>query len=376
MKPKALILFPNEHLAYSPTIINLYDFLSPHFDVTIIAPSPKKFNNQALENRKVIYYGFKYKKAAVAVNRLRFEWTALFNKYARIFRKKDFNTGDYFYAFRLIKDFIEREDPAHIIAVDFRDLMFCQLLGRKAHFLSLEIRDNKYYPQCNFENIESVIIQTPERYHYLFKDRVFKTFYIQNAPVYKSIENNLPRKGLLYCGTAWDDFGFYHCLEYLKKYPAETMTVKGAILEKDKARVQKDYLELLQQGRLVIDDSYADETEIIGYLTRFRIGFCFYNFELPHIRTFNYYSAPSGKLFKYIAAGVPVVASDISGLQAVKEFNCGVLIKDLKPESIRQAIEQIEANYEVYSANCLIAAAHYSFDKTVAPFVEWLRDKG
>jgi hypothetical protein len=375
MKSKVLILFPNEHLAYSPTIINLYDFLSVYFDVTIIAPSPKKFNNQILENRKVIYYGFKYKKPAVVLNRLRFEWAALFNKYARIFRKKNFNTGDYFYAFHIIKDFIEQNNPAHIIAVDFRDLMFCQLLGKKAHFLSLEIRENKYYPHCDFENIESVIIQTPERYNHLFHEKIFKTFYIQNAPVYKPIQNNHPRNGLIYCGTAWDDFGFYHCLEYLKKYPSETMTVKGAILEKDKVRVGREYQELLQQDRLIIDDSYADEKEIIDYLTHFRVGFCFYNFDLPHIRTFNYYSAPSGKLFKYLAAGVPVVGSDISGLQAIKEFNCGVLIKDLKPDSIRRAIKEIEGNYEFYSKNCFIAAAHYSFDKTVAPFIDWLREK-
>jgi glycosyltransferase involved in cell wall biosynthesis len=375
MKKKVLILFPSEHLAYSPTIINLYDFLAVHFDVTIIAPSPKKFNNQVLENRKVIYHGFKYKKPAVAVNRIRFELTAIFDKYARLFRKKDFNTGDFFYAFKVTKKFIEQENPDHIIAVDFRNLLFCQILEKKAHFLSLEIRDNKYYPECDFSNIESVIIQSKERYDHLFAGKKFKTYFVQNAPVYRELDINVVKKGLVYCGTAWDDFGFYHCLEYLKAFPSETMTVKGALLDKDRARVKSEYKDLLEQSRLIIDDLYADETEIIAYLNSFRIGFCFYNFDLPHIRTFNYYSAPSGKLFKYIAAGVPVIGSDISGLSAVNEFNCGVLIKDLKPVSIRQAIEKIESNYDFYSANCLKAAQHYSFDKTIKPFIDSLRNE-
>lgn len=375
-KEKVLILFPNVHLAYSPTIINLYDSLSVDFDVTIIAPHPGRFTNQEVENRHVIYYDYKYGDYYTYRNRFWFEWLALFNKEVRFFKKNGFLTGDYFYVYRFIKDYVQREKPDHIIAVDFRNLVFGQLLGYTPHFLSLEILEKDiYYNQVDFGRIASVIIQSPERYHHLFKDRALKTFYIQNAPVYHPIEYSGNRQGLVYCGTAWDAFGFYHCLGYLDKFPEEVMTVKGAVLDRDRARIQKEYGHLLEQKRLVLDEGYVDEQHIIPYLQQFRIGFCFYNFDLPYIRTFNYYSAPSGKLFKYFAAGVPVVAVDISGLQAVNEFNCGVLIKELTPSAIRGAIEKIESNFEMYSRNCLKAAEHYSFDRTVKPFVEMLRKK-
>jgi glycosyltransferase involved in cell wall biosynthesis len=77
-------------------------------------------------------------------------------------------------------------------------------------------------------------------------------------------------------------------------------------------------------------------------------------------------------MFKYFAAGVPVVALETIGAKPIAEFDCGVLVKDLKPESILRATERIESNFEYYSQNCIKAAEHYSFDKTAKPFVDYL----
>jgi glycosyltransferase involved in cell wall biosynthesis len=93
---------------------------------------------------------------------------------------------------------------------------------------------------------------------------------------------------------------------------------------------------------------------------------------IKEIDTFNYHSAPSGKLFKYLAAGVPVIGIDIPGFGIIKEFNCGVLIKSLDPLTIKTAIEKIESNFDYYSFNCLRVAKEYSFDKTTRPFLEYL----
>jgi glycosyltransferase involved in cell wall biosynthesis len=371
-KKKLVILFNGGHLAYSPTVISLYDFLSPHFEVIIVAHHPGYFNNQRLNRRNVIYYKGLTQRETI-VHRLRFRALGFFSKTGRLFRKQGGSAVEYFHVFGPIKKTIAAIRPRHIIAVDTKNLFYCRLLHQKAEFLSLEIKpEDAYSAEKNFDHINSVIIQSKERYRYLFGDQTFRTFYIPNAPVFKKREQPVEKKGLVYCGTAWDAFGFYHCLEFLKVYPGEQMTIKGAIPGPDFKKIQDGYSSLLQEKRLRIEDAYVDDAEVVSFLRSFRIGFCFYNFTIPSVNTFNYHTAPSGKLFKYLAAGVPVVGIDCSGLQLVRENKCGVLISDLSPESIRAAIGEIEADYKTYSANCLKVAEEHSFDKEVRPFVEYL----
>ncbi len=375
MKKKLTILFGDAHLSYSPTVIGLYDLLLPHFDVTIVAKSPKSFDDRPIANRKVVYIKQPNHRIGRLQRKLAFRLASAKNTFAKRFAgiNAPYET---FYEFKFIKQFLATENPDVIIAVDFKSLFFAQLLDKKVEFVSLEIVPNDpFYRACDLRNINSVIIQTKERYRHLFGDRGFRTFFIQNSPVYSAGQTEAPRAGLAYCGTAWNPFGFYHCLEFLKKFPSYEMHVRGAILSDDKERVRRDCGDLLANGRLVIDDKYLDDRDVVDYLRKFRIGFSFYNFEIEWVNNFNYQSAPSGKMFKYFAAGVPVVASDTLGAQPVIEFDCGVLIKDLKPESIKQAIDEIESSFEHYSNNCLKAAEHYSLDKTAKPFVDYLAAK-
>ena len=371
-KKKLIILFNGGHLAYSPTVISLYDFLLPHFEVTIVAHHPGYFNNQRLNRRNVIYYKGLTQRETV-FHRFRFRALGFFSKTVRLFRKQGGSAVEYFQVFQPIKKAIAAIRPQHIIAVDAKNLFYCQLLQQEAEFLSLEIRtEDAYSAAKNYDHINSVIIQSGERYRYLFGDRVFRSFYIPNAPVFKKEEQPVEKKGLVYCGTAWDAFGFYHCLDFLKTYPGEQMTIKGAIPAPDFKKIQENYSHLLKEKRLRIEDAYVDDADVVSFLRSFRVGFCFYNFNVTAVNSFNYHTAPSGKLFKYLAAGVPVVGIDCSGLQLVKENKCGVLIPDLSPARIRAAIGEIEVDYETYSANCLRVAKEHSFDKAVKPLVEYL----
>jgi glycosyltransferase involved in cell wall biosynthesis len=372
MKKKLTILFGDAHLSYSPTAIGLYDLLSQHFDVTIVARSPKFFDDNPLADRNVVYI----KQPAHRIGRLQkkmsFKLASVLNQNAKLLAETN---APYtaFYEFRFIEQYLSAEKPDIVIAVDFKSLFFAQMLALRVEFVSLEIVPNDpFHAACDLKNINSVVIQTKERYEHLFGEIKFKTFYIQNAPIYVPVQTERLRAGLVYCGTAWNPFGFYHCLALLREFPELALNVRGAILHADKKRVQREYGDLLANGRLIIDDEYLDDKKVVDYLRRFRIGFSFYNFEVDWIDNFNYYSAPSGKMFKYFAAGVPVVALDTLGAKPVAEFDCGVLINDLKPENIKQAVDNIENNFEYYSQNCLKAAENYSFDKMAQPFVEYL----
>lgn len=372
MKKKLTILFGEVFLSYSPTVLGLYDLLSQDFDVTIVTRSPRFFDNRQVTNRKVVYIRQPVSYVARLLKLAPFYLSSIFDSDAKRLKNTRFSVST-FYEFRFIKRYLAAERPDIIIAVDFKNLFITQLLAKKVEFVSLEIIPNDpFFAACDFKNVNSVIIQTKERYEHLFGAAKFRTFYIQNSPVYVPAEMDSLREGLVYCGTAWDRFGFYHCLEFLKQFPSYAMNVRGAMLDADKKRVEREHGDLLASRRLIIDDDYLDENAIMDYLRKFRVGFSFYNLELEQVNTFNYRSAPSGKMFKYFAAGVPVVALETIGAKPIVEFDCGVLVKDLKPASIKNAIDKIESDFEYYSGNCLKAAEHYSFDKMAKPFVEYL----
>ena len=75
----------------------------------------------------------------------------------------------------------------------------------------------------------------------------------------------------------------------------------------------------------------------------------------------------------YMAAGVPVIASDIDGFQLVRKYGSGELVKDYSPATIKKAVEKIEANFDQYSENCLKLASEVSFDKMVTPYISFLQ---
>lgn len=367
-----LILFHGEHIAYAPTVIQLYDMLSAKYSVTIAAQYPVGFNDQKLENRNVVYHRF-YQVKSRYFYLLLFPLIALFNKEARYFKKNKINYKQYFFRFLFIKRQLRKNKYKKVISVDNMNLLFCSILKVPTDFLSLELScDERLLPLVDTTCLNCVIIQSKERYEYLFKDKKFKTYYVQNAPAFREIQIKSKRNGLIYAGTASNIMGFYHILDYIRAFKDEKLTVQGAIMKSDKEKVNQEYPDLLEEGRLNINSKYLENDEMVELISNYEIGFCFYNFDETYISEnyFNYISAPSGKMFKYLAAGVPVVCSDIPGFKFVNEFQCGVLIEGLGGQEIRAAILKIRENYDLYVKNTLQAARFYDFDNAIAPYLD------
>lgn len=369
-----LIFFEGPHLAYSPTTIQLYDALSRQYNVTIIAQNPDNYNGQRVSNRNVFYYryyGVKTRHFYLVI----FHLLSFINPQVKMFKKLGLGYRDYFFRFLYFKKFIQTQNFKRVLCVDISNLFFCSLLGVKADFVSLEVcKDHHLLASIKNEDINCVIIQSQQRYAYLFKDKKIKTFIIQNAPTYYEIEPKERENCLIYSGAAHDSFGFFHCLKYLQKYPGEKMMLQGALLPNDRLVVEKDYPDLLAAKRLVINLTYFDNDRVVDFISNYEIGFCFYNFDHPYVKanSFNYISAPSGKMFKYLAAGVPVICSDIEGFHFVKEYECGILINSLDEVSIRNAVLEIRKNYSLYVENAKKTARHFSFDKAIVPYLDFI----
>jgi glycosyltransferase involved in cell wall biosynthesis len=368
MKPTLLIVFHHHHLAYSPTTINLYDALENFFEVSIVTPLPPR-TMRRLDNRRIEYVPippWASRISASVAYRLR--------RYLSL----DIPVQRWLTALVLLFAMRGRR-YTEAIGVDFLGMWVLQRLRGHGHMLSLEIEeDDPFRPHVNLRLIDSLIIQSQVRYDHLFGDKAIKCFLVQNAPVFRSTAELVPPSfegDLLFCGTPKAGFGIYRCLDFLGRYPEFRMTIQGDISEDLRRTLEGEYPALLSGGRVILQNAYLEGRELIEAISRFAIGFCFYNFDEPEIDNFNYRSAPSGKLFTYYAAGVPVITSDIPGLASVRDFETGVMIPDLTPETIRRAVEIIRPQHARLRANCFRAAEHFSFDKAIAPFTDFLSDR-
>ena len=382
MKKSILIVFSDEWVAYSPTVINLYDVLSEDFNVRIVAFESSLNNQKKLMDRNADCIDIS-KENTFPINKAIYLFFRLTEKILTLNSKIDvFGLFKKVNSYSLLKAFllwkkIRGLQVDEIIGVDFLSLWVAQTVFGKGHLLSLEIGDipnnNVLYRLVDRKKIQSVLIQTEERYQYLFDSLKIKTTLVQNAPIFKpliSYPSNC--EGLIFCGLAAPKHGINECLDFIAESSEHIMTVKGIVPEDVKQKIQSKYEHLVSQGRLILDESYVEREDFAEYLSQFDIGFCFYDLDPSSSSYFHYLTAPSGKLFNYYAAGIPVIGSDIPGLSSVKDFEAGVLIKNRSVESLREAINTIRADRMKFKKNCLKAAEYFSFDKAIKPFRAYL----
>jgi glycosyltransferase involved in cell wall biosynthesis len=373
MKRKLLIVTLNDYIIYQPTILNLYDALISHFDVTVISFEPEFISTKKDDTRNIVYL------------KTNFFWQEFFQKSDFVVSRAikfikpllQGLTHHYFYYNyylpRVLKRKLKSLSSDVVIAVDIPALHVAQEVFGAVHFLSLEIDTSiPHFRNINVDKIRSVLIQSPTRYQRLFNDKEIKTFYVQNSPaVGETYRASFERKDFVWAGTFLERFGIMDCLDFFKHFPQHHLVIKGGADKKTMAKIRERYGELIASGRIHINQDYLPADQFIEFLSMFRIGFCFYSWELIK-ESFNYQTAPSGKLFMYLAAGTPVIACNIPGFSFVQEFGVGVLIEDYKPETIESAAIQIENNFQRYSENCYKAAKYFDFTDAVRPYVQYL----
>ena len=376
MKKKVLILTLNDYIIYQPTILNLYDYLQQHFDVTVVSFKPESGTKKKDEVRNI-----KYLKTNFFLKHF-FQKTDFIVSTAVKYVKKIIPSAEYNYLYynkylpHLLKSAVKKQQLTAdiIIATDFPALHAVQDIYGSVHFLSLEIENNTnpIHKKADRSKVKSVLIQSKERYDYLFPGISLPTFYIQNAPVFSEESiTSYERKDFIWSGAMDRRMAIFDCLNFFEAYPQYRLVIKGAAERKVIRRIKEEYADLIQKDRIKIDQEYLPVSLFLDFLSHFKFGFAFYAWDVVR-NNFNYATAPSGKLFMNLAAGVPVIAVNIPGFKLIEEFDAGVLIDDFKSETIYAAMKKIESDYEKYRQGCYRAARHFSFDKRVEPYIEFL----
>jgi len=370
---KITIVSADDIILYQPTILNLYDLLKHDFEINIISFTPEYLGKKREQDKNIDYITpnkyikFFYRKLDLLFN-------AFLKRVDKYLIKTQLRASFYrdFQA-RLLAKSLKKYTGNIIIAVDPMPLYVAQKTTGSSHFLSLEmIPNDPYFKKVDTSKIISVIIQNQFRSDFLFKEKSIRTFFIQNAPLQNtSYINQSNREGLIWAGTIVKDFAILDCMNFIEKYNEYTLTLKGAFEKSTQIIIENKYQHLLASNRVLVNNEYLKADDFIKFISNFKIGFCFYNWDLIK-SNYNYETAPSGKLFVYLAAGVPVIASNVKAFKFLETAGAGVLVDDYEPETLYNAIQKIENNFQEYSSNAYKAFQDNCFDINAIPFKAYL----
>lgn len=343
---KVLIVFPDEWVAYSPTILNLVEMIKKKYLVRVVCFDINIYNNKGLNSEIYKLLNINY------------------FLYRVLCKLRVINI------FKILVLYLKIRNQKYdiVIGVDVIGVIVCQLIFKKCFYLSLEIKKDKLLRFIKWNNILGLIIQTKERLAYLCKNNInFPVILMQNAPIIDDdmcpvkhdISDNIK---IIYMGNICKAHGVLQCIDLVNQSSLNIkLYLKGIIPNDFEKELRYKYKQMIDESKLVIDKTYIEQNNIKEYLSQFMIGFCFYDFNLIAKDDFNYVSCPSGKLFNYYMAGVPVIATNILGLKSVLDFETGVLVNSYNVEEIESAIKQILNSYECYVENCYKASQHYDF---------------
>ncbi len=348
---KALIIFPDEWLRYSPTVLNLRTCLQDTYTIDVIAGDNDYFGNEGLiEGVTLVSYESKTMRLQRKLGKYQQAKRKLFAK--------------------ALKEHAKR-NPLYdlVIAADNAGFLMASEFYEEVIYLSLEIAPGPEFDQCVERGIKHLIIQSKERLNHLIGSKDIPYTFIQNAPI---LEQEYPPKEegrhILYMGNVDYRYGLEAMMEAVAGSEGYKLTLKGFCSPKFKAWMDEAFKDQFASGKFTLDVDYTAQEDLLNYMAGFDIGVTGYDLEQAKL-DYNYYSSPAGKLFNYYAVGLPVIGISIDGLKSVRDYGAGVLVEEMNETTMTNALNIVADNYTSMSAASLKAGIHFNFKKGFDQFM-------
>jgi|YNPMSStandDraft_1061717.scaffolds.fasta_scaffold00001_122 glycosyltransferase involved in cell wall biosynthesis len=197
---------------------------------------------------------------------------------------------------------------------------------------------------------------------YFNTKKPFTTIY--NVPQFKErlqsniIKEKFPYLGdktiLLYQGAVHFGRGIELILNFIAKSKKYAFVILGDGLFLAKAKELAYKLDILDR---VVFAGCIPYEELHNWTCSAHIGV-----NLIEPISFSYELALPNKMFEYIMAGLPQIASKLPAMQdIIDRYNVGICIENFSNEKIENSINEILMNYEFYQENCLKAAKVFNY---------------
>lgn len=173
------------------------------------------------------------------------------------------------------------------------------------------------------------------------------------------------QEGVIYTGGIKRDFllGQFDDLETVKNVP---ITFSGRIDQWCRQRIEK--LKKTNPN-LKFEEQILPIDEYTNYIRQYAVGLVWYS-PLKKDEARYYMGLSSGKMFKHLSMGQPVIVIGCPGAdEAVEKYKLGVVINNIT--EVEGAYSEIMDNYSYYMENVIRTYKNeFDFSKVVAPFID------
>ncbi|MGK0553068.1 glycosyltransferase [Macrococcus capreoli] len=262
------------------------------------------------------------------------------------------------YGYRLCKE-LKKYNPEIIHANDFDMLFFAYFIKKRnqkliydAHEIYSQnglIAKNKniskivmYIEKYMLKKVNTFItVSNAAREYYISKSYKIEPVVITNAPIKKSIQVNEKYKNfnVLYQGIVSPNRGYEEFAESAL-YTNSDLTIRGYGPTMDEIITLKKNKKL---DNLIIDNP-VEMDEMIDMASKSHVGVV-----LTKPISVNYEYTISNKIFEYLHAGIPVILSPVKEhLYLNNIYDFGIVIEDVSPKLIAEAINKFKNDNELY----------------------------
>lgn len=236
----------------------------------------------------------------------------------------------------------------------------------------LEYPVNKLKEMIYTRMVKAFTIQDPLRGRLSKKYHIWhsNTIYVPNSYVYEETEViSDGQSGIIYTGGIKRDF-LLEQFDDLKSVKNVPLTFSGIMdrwcMERIK-RLRHTNPNIKFENQLLPIDEYT------SYMKKFAVGLVWYS-PLREDEAHYYMGLSSGKMFKHLSLGQPVIAVRCPGItEVVNKYKLGVVIENIS--ELERAYDTIMENYTYYRENVIRTYRNkFDFKKVIVPFLECIEN--
>lgn len=143
---------------------------------------------------------------------------------------------------------------------------------------------------------------------------------------------------LVYIGGLARERGLFEMLDAVCQLPQVRLTLAGSFIDSEVERAAKGHAGWAHVNFL----GHIDSSRVVELLQQSKIGL------LPLWPKPRFLESLPLKLFEYMSAGIPVVASDFSSWQPIiQNYRCGMMVEPMSSTAIRDACQYLLEHVEI-----------------------------
>lgn len=236
----------------------------------------------------------------------------------------------------------------------------------RASYIINKVKEVIYAKQCKLFVIQDALRKRVAAKFYLSHSN---TLLIPNSYIYCDEEKwGTDRYGMIYSGGVNKNI-LQSLAENMDALPDLPITFSGVTDEWFRTQYKKI---CKKHPSIEVHEQKLSPEAFTEYLKQFAVGLIWYS--PTRDENINNIGMSSGKFFKHLSLGQPVIVPECPGLsRLVEKFNLGIVIRDTS--ELKEAYEKIMDHYSYYQKNIkYVYKNKFDYAKVIRPFLSCLKE--